>query len=82
MIAFLSDKESKTDEKHGPYINVHQNVAIDELQEDTIETHLKDEVPRNPSMHAAYRSVLGQISWLQSRSMYQSNASNHEVRQQ
>ena len=48
----------KTDEKQGPYINVHQNVAIDELQEITFEKHLKDEVPRNPSMHTAYRSVL------------------------
>ena len=41
----------KQDDKHGWYINVHQNVAIDE-----------DDTPLTPQMHTAYRSVLGQIN--------------------
>ena len=55
----------KQDGKHGWYINVHQNVAIDELQEITFDKCLKDDSPPTPQMHAAYRSVLGQINWLQ-----------------
>ena len=51
-------------------INVHQNVAIDELQEITFHKHLKDDTPLTPQMHTAYRSVLGQINWLQSRTQF------------
>ena len=57
----------KTDEKHGPYINVYQNVAINELQGITFEKTLKDEGPLYPSMRTAYRSVLGQIIFLDVR---------------
>ena len=60
----------KQDEKHGWYTNVHQNVAIDELQEITFDKHLKDDTPLTPQMHTAYRSVLGQINWLQSRTQF------------
>ena len=47
----------KQDDKHGWYINVHQNVAIDELQEITFDKHLKDDTTLTPQMHTAYRSV-------------------------
>ena len=60
----------KHDDKHGWYINVHQNVAIDELQEITFDKYLKDDNPLTPQMHTAYRSVLGQINWLQSRTQF------------
>ena len=60
----------KQDDKHGWYINVHQNVAIDELQEITFDKYLKDDTPLTPQMHTAYRSVLGQINWLQSRTQF------------
>ena len=62
----------KHDDKHGWYINVHQNVAIDELQEITFDKNLKDDTPLTPQpqMHTAYRSVLGQINWLQSRTQF------------
>ena len=56
----------KQDDKHGWYINVHQNVAIDEVQEITFDKYLKDDTP----LHTAYRSVLGQINWLQSRTQF------------
>ena len=54
----------------GTSINVHQNVAIDELQEITFDKHLKDDTPLTPQMHTAYRSVPGQINWLQSRAHF------------
>ena len=60
----------KQDDKHGWYITVHQNVAIDELQEITFDKYLKDDTPLTPQMHTAYRSVLGQINWLQSRTQF------------
>ena len=60
----------KHDDKHGWYTNVHQNVAIDELQEITFDKYLKDDTPLTPQMHTAYRSVLGQTNWLQSRTQF------------
>ena len=60
----------KQDDKHGWYINVHQNVAIDKLQEITFHKHLKDDTPLTPQMHTAYRTVLGQTNWLQSRTQF------------
>ena len=54
----------------GTSINVHQNVAIDELQEITFDKCLKDDTPLTPQMRTAYRSVLGQINWLQSRTQF------------
>ena len=57
-------------DKHGWYINVHQNVAIDKLQEITFDKYLKDDTPLTPQMQTAYRSVLGQINWLQSRTKF------------
>ena len=60
----------KHDDKHSWYINVHQNVAIDELQEITFDKYLKDDAPLTPQMHTAYRGVLGQMNWLQSRTQF------------
>lgn len=53
--------------KHGPYINIDQKLAVDAVEEITFNKSLKDDVPCDPSMHTAYRSVLGQLHWLQSR---------------
>ena len=50
----------KQDDKHGWYIN----------QEITFDKYLKDDTPLTPQMHTAYRSVLGQINWLQSRTQF------------
>ena len=60
----------KHGDKHGWRINVHQNVAVDELQEIAFDKSLKYDTPLTPQMHAAYRSVLGQINWLQSRTQF------------
>ena len=59
-----------THDKYGPYIDVAQTVAIEELSEIPLEKGLPDDRPCTPQQHTAYRSVLGQINWLQSRTQY------------
>jgi hypothetical protein len=58
----------KDGKKH--YIRVDQHLAIEELEEIKFDKSLKDDVGVTPSMHTEYRSVLGQINWLQSRTQY------------
>ena len=57
----------KTHDKQGPYISCDQKLAVDAVEEIKIAKHLKDNIACNPQMHTAYRSVLGQLNWLQSR---------------
>jgi len=57
----------KQHEKNGYYISCDQKLAVDQLEEIKVEKHMKDNNPCSPSMHTAYRSVLGQLNWLQSR---------------
>ncbi len=52
------------------YIQVDQNKAIEELAEIVFDKSLKDDQGCEPSMHTAYRSVVGQINWLQSRTQF------------
>ena len=56
---------------NGPYIEVNQNKAIDELEEIPVERNTKEDLHCTPSMHTMYRSLLGQINWLQSRTQFQ-----------
>ena len=56
------------DSQNGPYIEATQNKATDELEEFPVERNTKEDLHCNPSMHTMYRSLLGQISWLQSSS--------------
>ena len=64
-----SDSSGNMITQRDDYINVHQNVATDELQEIHFDKHLKDDMQLNPAMRAAYRSVLGQTKLLQSRTL-------------
>ena len=57
----------KTHEKHGHYISVDQKLAVDAVEEIKHDKHLKDNIACDPHMHTAFRSVLGQLNWLQSR---------------
>eukprot|EP00435_Cladocopium_sp_Y103_P003748 s2899_g1.t1 len=57
----------KTHDKYGPYISVDQKLAVDAVEEVKIDKTLKDNVQCTPQLHTAYRSVLGQLNWLQSR---------------
>ena len=57
----------KNHEKFGNYVSCDQKLAVDQLEEIKVDKHMKDNDPCSPSMHTAYRSVLGQLNWLQSR---------------
>lgn len=56
----------KCHEKYGHYISVDQKLAADAVEEVKIDRNLKDSIACSPQMHTAYRSVLGQLNWLQS----------------
>jgi hypothetical protein len=63
---------SKTAQVVKLYIKVDQNKQVEELSEITFDKSLKDQVECNPTLHTQYRSLLGQINWLQSRTQVQS----------
>ena len=52
-------------DKPGDFISCDQKLAVDQLEEIKVDKQMKDNVPCSPSMHTAYRSVLGQLNWLQ-----------------
>ena len=49
-----------------------RTLPLIELQEITFDKYLKDDtpLPLTPQTHCAYRSLLGQINWLQSRTQF------------
>ena len=51
-------------------IQVDQNKAVEELTETEIPKGLKDSELCSPSLHTQYRSILGSINWLQSRTQF------------
>jgi hypothetical protein len=53
------------------HIEVSQQLAVDDLYEIKFDKSLKDSVACTPFLHTEYRSVLGMINWLQSRTQYQ-----------
>ena len=55
----------KTHDKYGPYISVDKKLAVDAVEEVKIDKSLKDNIQCDPQFHTAYRSVLGQLNWLQ-----------------
>ena len=59
------------DSQSGPCIEVSQQKAVDELEEIPVERNTKEDLHCTPAMHTRYRSLLGQISWLQSRTQFQ-----------
>ena len=52
-------------------IEVRQQKAIGELEEIPIERNTKEDLHRTPAMHTRYRSLLGEINWLQNRTQFQ-----------
>ena len=58
------------DSQNGPYVEVSQNNAIDELDEIPVERNTKEDVHCTPPMHTMYRILLGQINWLQSGTQF------------
>ena len=53
-------------------IQVSQERAIEELEEIPVEKNTKEDPHCIPAMHRRYRSLLGQINWLQIRTQFQS----------
>ena len=58
--------------KRKSHITVEQSLCVSELTEVVIPKDLKDEDKCDKDLHAAYRSLLGSINWLQSRTHFQS----------
>jgi hypothetical protein len=54
----------------GKAIVMDQDQGIEELSEIKLEKNLPDNTPCSPSLHTEYRSVLGALNWLQSRTQY------------
>ena len=48
-----------------PPIRKYQKLAVDAVEEIKFEESLKDNIACTPQLHTAYRSVLGQLNWLQ-----------------
>ena len=53
------------------HIIVEQSLCVSELTEVVIPKGLKDEDKCNKDLHTTYRSFLGSIKWLQSRTQFQ-----------
>ena len=62
--------DEKTKKKS--HITVEQSLCVSELTEVVIPKGLKDEEKCDKDLHTAYRSLLGSINWLQSRTQFQS----------
>ena len=52
------------------HIEVDQEIKIEELEEIVFDKSLRDDQECPPIVHKAYRSLLGQINWLQSRTQF------------
>ena len=57
------------DPQSGPCTEVSQEKAIEELEEIPVERKTKEDLHWAPAMHTRYRSLLGQMTWLQSRTV-------------
>ena len=53
------------------YISIDQKLCVSELEEIVIPKHLKDADACDKALHTSYRSLLGSIKWLQSRTQFQ-----------
>ena len=59
------------DPQSGSCIEVSQETAIEELEEIPVGRNTKEDLHCTPAMRTRYRSLLGQINWLQSRRPFQ-----------
>ena len=57
------------DPQSRPCIEVSQEMAIEELEEIPVQRNTKEDLQCTPVMHTRYRSLLGQMNWLQSRTV-------------
>ena len=54
------------------HIRVDQETKVEELAEINFDKSLRDDITCTRDLHTQYRSLLGQINWLQSRTQFQS----------
>ena len=59
------------DSQSGSCIEVRQQKAIDELEVIALQRNTKEDLHCSLAMHTRYRSLLGQINWLQRRTQFQ-----------
>ena len=59
------------DPQSGSCIEDRQERAIEELEEIRVERNTKEDLHCTPAMHTRYRSLVGQINWLQSWTHFQ-----------
>ena len=57
--------------KKKKYISIDQELSVQELEEIPIPKHLKDTDLCDKQLHTSYRSLLGSLNWLQSRTQFQ-----------
>ena len=72
--------DEKTKKKS--HILVEPSLCVSELTEIVIQKGQKDDEKCDKDMHTAYRSLLGSINWLQSRTQFQACTLPHEQHQQ
>ena len=65
-IVFTGQRVRKLEGK----IVVDQDAAVEELKEVEFDKTLKDDVACDPRLHTAFRSGIGSLNWLQSRTQY------------
>ena len=76
-MAFTGQRIRRTqDPQTWPYIEVSQEKAMEELEEIPVERNTKEDLQCTPARHTMYRSLLGQINWLQSRTQFHVAASS------
>ena len=56
---------------NGNCITIDQDRAIEELTEIVLDKSLPDTQKCNPQQHTSFRSLLGSLNWLQSRTQFQ-----------
>ena len=59
------------DPQSGPSIDVIQEKTVEQLEEIPVEKNTKEDLHCTLAIHTRYRSLLGQINWLQSRPQFQ-----------
>ena len=59
------------DKPQKAHIRVDQEKKIEELSEIAFDSSMRDQVVCSKDLHTQFRSVLGQINWLQARTQYQ-----------
>ena len=67
----VGQKVCWTTEGSNTFIQVDQERCIEELGEFEFDKSLPDTDYCSAALHSQYRSVLGQVNWLQSRTQYQ-----------